>query len=209
MIMVISSLICICEGVRSCWNGTFQPWSLCRGTMIYCSAFCWRDGALKWRKLPEAQLPTICLLTLFQSLTVAYFSLIWGLEGFFCPGHFGEPLQIYSNSKDTEISKGQGTVWMTGAINEKIYHPPWPLMSSKGLLLKISLGILYWLPVWCMRIFKEARNWQILQRLHKRGFKRNACLLVVFIRLDNQNVKNSISLKYCAARDSYQGGLKV
>lgn len=74
MMMVISSLICICEGVHSCWNGTFQPRSLCRGAVIYCSAFCRRAGALRWRRLPGVQLPTVCCLTGFQSLTVAYFS---------------------------------------------------------------------------------------------------------------------------------------
>lgn len=125
-----------------------------------------------------------CPLSVCWQLTVAYFSLVWG--GVFCPGHFGaeaqEFLQIYSNGKDTkEISKRQGAVRMTGAMNEKIYHPPWPLMASKGILLKMSLGILYWLvSVWCMCIFKGARNWQILQRLHKRGLKRNACHLLVF-----------------------------
>lgn len=155
MIMVISSLICICEGVHSCWNGTFQPWSLCRGTMIYC----WKDGVLEWREMPEAQLPTICLLTVFQSLTVAYFSPHLRIRGcFFCPGHFGaeaqEFLQIYSNGEDTtEISERQGTVWMTGAIHEKIYHPPWPLMSAKGILLKMPLGILYWLV--CVSLKKQ------------------------------------------------------
>lgn len=140
MIMVISSLICICERVHQLLKQDFpSPVILLGGTMIYCSAFCWRDWALKWRELPEAQLPTNRLLTVFQSLTVAYFFSL-RLRLFFVGGAPGIlKLEHKSFIRFTVMAKT-----LVAAINTNIKHLPWPLMSSKGIWFKMSSAIFYW-----------------------------------------------------------------